>query len=55
MLFAAAEALLVGEPEPIAIAKMCMAFMSSPTPLLTRGERHGRDGLVPVRAGTEAK
>ena len=44
----------MGEPEPIAIAKMCMALMPFPTPLLTVGSVTDAT-VLPGSSGTEAK
>ncbi len=44
----------VSAPDPVAIAKMCIAFMPFPTPLLTVGSVTDATVLPPA-SGTEAK
>jgi hypothetical protein len=45
---------LVGVPEPTAMAKMCMALIPFPTPLLTVGSVTEAT-VFPASSGTEAK
>ena len=49
-----AEPPLVGVPEPIAIAKMCIALTSFPTPVLTVGSVTD-ETVLPGSSGTDAK
>jgi hypothetical protein len=49
-----AEPPLVGVSEPIAIAKMCIAFTPFPTPVLTVGSVTDAT-LFPGSSGTDAK
>jgi hypothetical protein len=45
---------MVGVPEPVAIAKMCMAVTPLPAPLLTVGSVTDAT-VLPLSSGTEAK
>jgi hypothetical protein len=49
-----AEPPLVGVPEPIAIAKMCIALTLFPTPVLTVGSVTDAT-VLPGSSGTDAK